>query len=132
MILPQFALLISTIILKNSSLVYSCCFQNFSKIIYFHPYHKNRKTSRCTPDEKSTIVVVENISITEDDMKIYIRIQASHFLWKMVRRIVGTLVEVGRGNLTESDIRIFLKSYTEEPSKYTAPPSGLLLEEVLY
>ena len=85
-----------------------------------------------TPDEKSTIVVDENISITEDDMKIYIRIQASHLLWKMVRRIVGTLVEVGRGNLTESDIRIFLKSYTEEPSKYTAPPSGLLLEEVLY
>jgi tRNA pseudouridine38-40 synthase len=85
-----------------------------------------------TPDEKSTIVVVENISITEDDMKIYIRIQASHFLWKMVRRIVGTLVEVGRGNLTETEIRNFLKSYIEEPSKYTAPPSGLLLEEVLY
>jgi tRNA pseudouridine38-40 synthase len=98
----------------------------------FEGRHDFKSFSDDTPDEKSTIAVVENISVTEDDMKIYIRIQASHFLWKMVRRIVGVLVEAGRGRLSNEDIQSFLTSYSEEPAKYTAPPSGLLLENVIY
>ncbi|HEY5124786.1 MAG TPA: tRNA pseudouridine(38-40) synthase TruA, partial [Ignavibacteria bacterium] len=63
---------------------------------------------------------------------IKIRIKASHFLWKMVRRIVGILAEVGRGNMNNSNIENFLNIYSNEPSKYTAPPSGLFLEKVNY
>lgn len=44
-------------------------------------------------ENKSTKVLVENIEITEEDYLIYIRIKASHFLWKMVRRITGILAE---------------------------------------
>ncbi len=50
----------------------------------------------------------------------------------MVRRIVGVLVEVGRGNKTESDIHRYLQKKSNEPAKFTAPPSGLFLEKVLY
>ena len=53
-------------------------------------------------EDKSTLVKVESIVITEDANKIYIRIKASHFLWKMVRELVGVLVEVGRGILTKA------------------------------
>lgn len=98
----------------------------------FEGRHDFKSFSDDTPGEKSTIVVVEDISVTEDDMKIYIRIQASHFLWKMVRRIIGILVEAGRGNISTGHILSFLKTYSEEPSKYTAPPSGLFLEKVFY
>ncbi|MBI4483824.1 MAG: tRNA pseudouridine(38-40) synthase TruA, partial [Acidobacteria bacterium] len=65
------------------------------------------------------------------DLILY-RIGASHFLWKMVRRIVGALVEVGRSNLTDQQILHFLSGNERGPAAWTAPPSGLFLERVLY
>jgi len=50
----------------------------------------------------------------------------------MVRRIVGILVEVGRGNKTERDIINYLNVKSNEVAKFTAPPSGLFLEKILY
>lgn len=83
-------------------------------------------------DEKSTKVLIEDIKIKEEDELILIRIVGSHFLWKMVRRMVGVLVEVGRGKLSENDIMRFLSSKSPEPAKFTAPPSGLYLEKIVY
>ena len=83
-------------------------------------------------EETSTKVLVDKIWLEEDEDKIYIRIKASHFLWKMVRRIVGILAEVGRGNINSSDIINFLNRYSDVPAKFTAPPSGLFLEKVIY
>ena len=50
----------------------------------------------------------------------------------MVRRIVGILVEIGRGKKTEKDLLFYLQNKSNEPAKYTAPPSGLFLEKVTY
>ena len=50
----------------------------------------------------------------------------------MVRRIVGITVEAGRGYLSNQDIKNLLVSYSELPARYTAPPSGLFLEKILY
>ncbi|MGH9330691.1 MAG: tRNA pseudouridine(38-40) synthase TruA, partial [Vicinamibacterales bacterium] len=66
-----------------------------------------------------------------DDL-ILIRIDGSHFLWKMVRRIVGVLVEAGRGALTAAEIRKMLSEASGTPARLTAPASGLFLEQVLY
>ncbi|MCX7874850.1 MAG: tRNA pseudouridine(38-40) synthase TruA [Melioribacteraceae bacterium] len=82
--------------------------------------------------EKSTKVLIDDIQLKKEDDLILIRIIASHFLWKMVRRIVGVLVEVGRGKLNEQEIKTYLEKESKEPSKFTAPPSGLFLEKVLY
>ncbi len=51
------------------------------------------------PDEKSTDVLVEDVTIGEDGDLILVRVGGSHFIWKMVRRMVGVLVEVGKGQL---------------------------------
>lgn len=83
------------------------------------------------PDE-STIVVVESAEISTNAHLIFFRITASHFLWKMVRRIVGTLVEVGRHNLSSSDFAALLKTKSAQTAQYTAPPSGLFLERITY
>ena len=45
----------------------------------------------------------------EADQEIHFRITASHFLWKMVRRLAGTLVEVGRGNLDTAGVEKLLR-----------------------
>lgn len=83
-------------------------------------------------EEKSTKVFIEDLQIKEEGDLILIRIIGSHFLWKMVRRMVGILVEIGRGKLTENDLKEYLKSKSNEPAKFTAPPSGLYLETVIY
>ncbi|MFA5404969.1 MAG: tRNA pseudouridine(38-40) synthase TruA, partial [Ignavibacteria bacterium] len=94
--------------------------------------HDFQSFSDKTEEGISTKVVIEEIEITENKDIIFIRIKASHFLWKMVRRIVGVLVEVGRNNFTETDVRRFLGRYSDTPAKYTAPPSGLFLSKVEY
>jgi tRNA pseudouridine38-40 synthase len=84
------------------------------------------------PEEKSTKVLIDDIQIKEEGDLILIRIIGSHFIWKMVRRIVGILAEVGRGRKSEKDVLFYLNNKTNEPAKFTAPPSGLFLEKVIY
>ena len=84
------------------------------------------------PEQKSTKVLIDDIQLKEEGDLILIRIIGSHFIWKMVRRIVGILAEVGRGRKSEKDILFYLNNKTNEPAKYTAPPSGLFLEKVVY
>jgi tRNA pseudouridine38-40 synthase len=83
-------------------------------------------------EEKSSKVMVNNIEMKEAGSIILIRITGSHFLWKMVRRMVGILVEIGRGKKNEKDLLFYLNNKSKEPSQFTAPPSGLFLESVLY
>lgn len=104
--------------------------KNISKM--FIGMHDFKSFSDKNQEDKSTKCLVESLVITEDENKIYIRIKASHFLWKMVRRIVGSLVEIGRGNFTKLKIEHFLANYSNEPAEYTAPPSGLFLEKIYY
>ncbi len=82
--------------------------------------------------QESTIVVVESSEVIERGHEIHYRIEASHFLWKMVRRATGTLVEVGRGNLGVADVERLLRERSPKPAAWTAPPSGLFLEKVRY
>jgi len=82
--------------------------------------------------DESTIVVVEKSELLDWEHEIHYRVTASHFLWKMVKRLVGMLVEVGRGNLDASDVERLLKERSKEPATWTAPPSGLFLEKVNY
>lgn len=84
------------------------------------------------PEEKSTKVQLEPIEIAEAGDLILIRIVGSHFIWKMVRQVVGALAEVGRGNLTPAEVGRFLTTESDAPAKLTAPPSGLFLERVYY
>ena len=89
--------------------------------------------------EKSTIVVLERAEIGMHGDLILLRIAASHFLWKMVRRITGTLVEVGFGKLSPAEFETLVQSRSLPPklhsysvAAHTAPASGLFLEHVLY
>lgn len=84
------------------------------------------------PDEKSTTVHLEEVKIGEIGDLILIRFVGSHFLWKMVRQLVGTLAEIGRGKLAMAKLEEWLQKGSDEPARLTAPPSGLFLERVYY
>jgi tRNA pseudouridine38-40 synthase len=81
---------------------------------------------------KSTLVLVDRLDIVEDGPLVLVAIHGSHFLWKMVRRIVGVLVEIGRGALEPAAAREYLEVSSAAPARLTAPPSGLFLERVVY
>lgn len=84
------------------------------------------------PDEKSTQVLLEELTLSEEGHLIVIHVTGSHFLWKMVRRIVGVLVEVGKGGLKPEDVGKLLREESPLVAKLTAPAAGLFLEEVRY
>jgi len=89
------------------------------------------------PDEKSTVVELERLELVEAGALVLIRVQGSHFLWKMVRRIVGVLAAVGRGEMKPADAARLLsadggRAGAVTPAALTAPAAGLFLEKVTY
>jgi tRNA pseudouridine38-40 synthase len=63
---------------------------------------------------------------------IYIRLQADGFLRHMVRNIVGTVVEVGRGKRDAEEFGRIFRACDRTRAGVTAPPHGLFLTTVLY
>src|SRR5579884_2431006 len=63
-----------------------------------HDFTCFRAADPSKPDD-SPIVVVESAEIDTDAELVLFRIEASHFLWRMVRRIVGVLVKLGEGEI---------------------------------
>ena len=67
----------------------------------------------------------------DDDMVIY-TVTANGFLYNMVRVIVGTLIEVGKGKLCPDDVGYILRATCRSKAGPTAPSQGLFLKEVEY
>jgi len=61
-----------------------------------------------------------------------VRVKANAFAWAMMRRLVGGLLEVGRGRWTPEDFRDALESGDVARGGPTLPPRGLFLERVYY
>lgn len=75
---------------------------------------------------------VTKLTIRKEDTFIYVDISANRFVMNMVRTIVGTLVEVGIGKRTESDIDKILAAQDRTKAGENAPAHGLYLKEVKY
>lgn len=79
---------------------------------------------------KNTICRIDDLSLTTDGFDIIISIEANRFLRKMVRGLVGFLVDVGRGRYYPEDLmQIFSGG---QKAIYFAPPQGLCLMEIRY
>ena len=63
---------------------------------------------------------------------IRVRLEASGFLYRMVRSIVGTLLAAGRGRMTPDEFRAVLESRDRSRAEAVAPPQGLCLTRVSY
>lgn len=98
----------------------------------FVGFHDFQAFTDDDPAEKSTQVLVDLLEVYEDEDLIVIRVEGSHFIWKLTRRIVGVLVEVGRGRLDARDVEALLAGPSDRVARLTAPASGLFLERVYY
>ena len=82
--------------------------------------------------ERSTLVLIDRLDLVEAGDLVLVVAEGSHFLWKMVRRIVGVLVEIGRGGLPIDQAATLLATKSNLPARLTAPASGLFLDRVYY
>jgi tRNA pseudouridine38-40 synthase len=98
----------------------------------FVGFHDFQSFSDDDPAEKSTQVLVDALDVHEEGDLVVLHIEGSHFLWKMVRRLVGVLVEVGRGEMSGEEAAVMLLERSDAPARLTAPASGLFLERVYY
>ena len=99
-----------------------------------HDFECFRAPDPSKPDD-STIVVVDAATVQEEADMIVFRIEASHYLWRMVRRIVGVLVKVGKRELSQAEFDALLAARCDPKwnvASWTAPASGLFLEQVTY
>lgn len=67
-----------------------------------------------------------------EDQRLCFQIRGNHFLYKMVRNIVGTLIDIGRGKIALNRISPIFESSCRPMAGVTAPPHGLFLQEVFY
>ena len=82
--------------------------------------------------ERPSIRTIKKLEIKKRKNSIDIDIIADGFLYNMVRNIVGTLVDIGRGRFPEGSMKRILKSKDRALAGETAPARGLCLMEVYY
>lgn len=88
------------------------------------------RTSGC--DAVTTVREIFSVEIVQDDELVIIDVRGGGFLRNMVRIMVGTLVEIGRGKRPETDVAALLDGCDGLRAGATAPPQGLCLMEVYY
>lgn len=82
------------------------------------------------PRGDNTVRQVHRAQVTREDTRVLIEIEANAFLYRMVRRIVGTLLLVGKGVLSAADFREVLEK--KRRAGQAVPPQGLCLIAVKY
>ncbi|MDD2655006.1 MAG: tRNA pseudouridine(38-40) synthase TruA [Candidatus Omnitrophica bacterium] len=82
--------------------------------------------------KKKSVRTIKNIKLSKKNDLIIFEIEADGFLFKMVRNIVGTLIEIGRGRFKKGSMKRILESKNRKLAGPTAPARGLCLLKVIY
>ena len=80
---------------------------------------------------KNSIKTIDSVSINNKDEQIIIEISAKSFLHSQVRIMVGTLVDIAKGNINKT-IKDIINSKNREVAGQTAPANGLYLKKIDY
>lgn len=81
---------------------------------------------------KTSVRTINGLELELKGDVIKIFVSADGFLYNMVRIIVGTLIEVGKGKIKPEDIESIIKNGDRSKAGPCVPPNGLVLEKVFY
>jgi len=95
----------------------------FSDFTSFSKLHTDVKTNNC---------VIKHAKWERKEDELIFTIEADRFLRNMVRAIVGTLLEVGRGRMTTDDFRSIIEAKNRCKAGVSVPACGLFLVDILY
>lgn len=99
------------------------------EIVGEHDFQSFCKADSDTPHHRC---IVERASWTESGPRLVFDITANRFLYGMVRALVGTMVDVGRGHLTTEEFERIIDQKDRRAAGMAAPARGLVLEEIAY
>lgn len=117
--------------------------------VFFYPHHLNLRLMReealvllgrhnfssfqaSLGKERNPRKTIKRLAITKSKDLIYIDIEADGFLYNMVRNIVGTLIQIGRGKLLKGSLKKILFLKDRRLAGQTLPAHGLCLLKVKY
>lgn len=75
---------------------------------------------------------IYDFQVSKKGKKIVFEVTGNGFLYNMVRILVGTLLDIGRGKLSQNDIKKVLETGERKYAGITMPPQGLYLKKVEY
>ena len=87
---------------------------------------------KSTNESEDPVKTIYELNITKEDSKIYFDIVGNSFLYRMVRSLVGTLLDVGKGKRKAQNILEILQSKDRGTAGVTVAPLGLCLMQVFY
>jgi tRNA pseudouridine38-40 synthase len=94
--------------------------------------HDFRAFCAANGSAKTSVRTIKKFLIKSQNHRIVFTLEADGFLYHMVRNIVGTVVELGQGQLKLKDIKAILQSKDRAKAGRTAPARGLTLVRVTY
>ncbi|MFR9118552.1 MAG: hypothetical protein ACLVJX_06575 [Merdibacter sp.] len=89
-------------------------------------------TSARIDPRKSRVRTLYCCKVIEEANGVRFQLEGNSFLRYMVRMIVGTLIEAGRGRLDEADVKAILEAKDKHACRYKAVANGLYLVKVWY
>lgn len=108
-------------------------FQSMKKACKFlHGSHDYTSFAKLHSENYTNNCEVYIANWKEDENFLIFTIKANRFLRNMVRAIVGTLIEIGEGKISFSDIETILMSKDRAKAGYSVPANGLSLIDVEY
>jgi tRNA pseudouridine38-40 synthase len=84
------------------------------------------------PNRQSSVRTITHLAVQRCGELVWVDVAADGFLYNMVRSIVGTLVNVGRGYWPVDQVATILRAEDRRQAGPTAPPHGLFLMRVDY
>lgn len=88
--------------------------------------------SNAKSKKKSMVREIYAIDLLKEGSFLYIRVRGNGFLYNMVRKIVGTLVEIGLGKRETEEISEIMKDKDRSRAGFMADACGLYLEKIIY
>ena len=108
-------------------------FQSMKKACKFlHGSHDYTSFAKLHSENYTNNCEVYIANWKEDENSLIFTIKANRFLRNMVRAIVGTLIEIGEGKISFSDIETILMSKDRANAGYSVPANGLSLIDIEY
>lgn len=94
-----------------------------------HDFESFSKKNKDQPGAECNVTLS---ALEKEDFRITYHIQANRFVHHMVRRLMGSMLQVGMGKRTIADFADLLNNPHEDKTSHGAPAKGLILEKVLY
>jgi tRNA pseudouridine38-40 synthase len=94
--------------------------------------HDFRSFCKTTADAEHYRCIVDFARWSKSERGFFFSIQANRFMHGMVRALVGTMVDIGRGSTRGEEFEAILDSHDRSAAGMSAPAKGLCLKEIIY